>query len=135
MDFVFLAKLSIALLFIFITLFFLAGLYSIKLYVRDRRRSRIYMEGHRAYMRLAVFTTIVGVLFVEGFIRLAGGYQANTLFWVHLGFAVPFLLSLLTLAFWKNGLRSPAFHRKLGYFCLSSFVGVLLTGGILLFQY
>lgn len=90
--------------------------------------------AHRALMKSNVYKVVLGVLLIEGFVRIVGGDYSSGLFIIHLVFAVPFLISLLVLAFRLNGFRSPNTHRVLGYFCLAFFVGVLVTGVPLMFE-
>lgn len=100
-------------------------------HARDFRRGGHYSYSwvkHQTLMKGNVYKVIIGVVLIEIFIRIVGVGNMSGLFMIHLGFAAPFLVSLLVLAFWQTGLRSPNFHRKLGYICLGAFVGVLATG-------
>jgi hypothetical protein len=78
----------------------------------------------------------VSVVLTEIFVRLNGGVSPENkqLFWVHLGFALPLILSLATLRFWLTGIHSPRIHKWLGYLCLTSYIGTFLTGMILLWK-
>ena len=129
-----LIKMFIITVFVFIVVLFAAGLLFIKLHKRNRK-DRTYMEGHKAYMRTAAVVTIFGILLVETFVSVLGT-ERGWLFWVHLSFAVPFLLSLLSLVLWVTGLRFPNVHGKWGYVCIFVFyVGMLATGILLLLRY
>lgn len=89
--------------------------------------------GHRRYATTATVIAVVAVVATEIFIRLHGGANGGPLFLIHLCFAIPFFLTLLTLRFYATGTRSPRVHRILAYSCCAAFVGALSTGAPLLF--
>ena len=106
--------------------------------VREARRYRTtgtetHLRKHRLTMKSVFFFVVAGVLILEIAIRLnlihSGGHE---FFWVHLVFAVPFFTLLTLLSFWKDGIRAPKIHKRLGYLCLFTFVCTLVTGLIFL---
>lgn len=96
-------------------------------------KSPLHLQKHRISMRGVFFLVIAGVLILEVAIRL--GYipsGEHKFFWVHLVFAIPFFVLTAILVLWKNGIRSPSIHKRLGYLCLVTFIGALITGLIFL---
>ncbi|MBI2669542.1 MAG: hypothetical protein HYX20_00095 [Candidatus Yanofskybacteria bacterium] len=95
--------------------------------------SDTHLRRHRISMRSVFSFVVTGVLILEIAIRL-GLIQSgeHKYFWVHLVFAIPFFVLTAVLVFWKNGIRSPYLHKKLGYLCSMTFIGTLITGLIFL---
>ena len=90
-------------------------------------------QSHRNYAHRVFWLALTAVVATEEFVRLNGGVQNWRLFFVHLSFAFPFLVSLTLLRFWVTGVKDARKHKRLAYFCLSQFVGTLVTGIILIF--
>jgi len=126
--------------FLFIGVVLVLGLFFGREYRRNRQ-SGLLLGVHIIYMEAALFLTVFGVILVEAFLFFFGR-QRGWLLWVHLGFAVPFLISLMLLSGATpierlnfNGLRFPVLHRRWGYICILIFyVGMLVTGIPLLFR-
>lgn len=116
---------------VIIILFLAVGcmLYRARTFARMRFSSPQSLIQHRSWTRLALWTTLGGVVLVELAVQISGG----TWDLVHLAFAIPFLLFLIGLQ-WLHGFRMPALHKTLGYTCLAAYVGTLATGSILLYN-
>lgn len=89
---------------------------------------------HRKIMKSNVYKVLIVVLLAEALVQIVGVRGLGLLFWVHLVFAVPFLLSFFALVFWITGFHAPSLHRILGYSCLVFFLGTTATGIPLLFR-
>lgn len=100
-------------------------------HARNRHTDAHAIFAHRDIARKTLFATLFAVIITEVMVRVNGGVQDLHLFWVHIAFAAPFLL-LLTIQQWLTGFRTPMIHKALGYSCLVTFVGTLVTGGMLL---
>ena len=93
----------------------------------------VHMPHHKRMVNYTLCATVVLILFIEVFSKFADIHIKDTwLFVVHLSFAVPFLLLLIALRFWVTGERYRRLHRPLAYTLAGSFIGVLVTGVLIL---
>lgn len=129
---IFLMQIVISGIFLLTGFYLLLGVVQIRKFIQTENQDNL--KNHRILMRDSLYLVLIGVVFVEVFISLIGR-ERSWLLWLHLGFAVPFLLLLLDLNFHHTGLRTPSLHRKLGYFCIYIlYLGMTATGAILLFS-
>ncbi len=89
---------------------------------------------HQQLAKYSFLTSLFAVLLTESYVRLNGGVHNKGLFHIHLGFALPLFAILAVLRFWLTGLSNPRQHKTLGYICLASYVGTVVTGLILLWS-
>lgn len=97
---------------------------------REARRNVI--TKHVRHAGWSVWVTLGAIVAIESLVRLSHPSIMTRLFEVHLGFAVPFLITLLTLRFYLTGSRNGSLHRVFAYGCLIAYGGALITGSILL---
>jgi hypothetical protein len=90
--------------------------------------------SHKSLATSALTLTVILVVLLEIAVRFGTAVPRGNLFAVHLGFALPFIVSLVSLRFWLTGLRYGKAHRYVAYGCLSAFAGTLLTGIWLMFS-
>ncbi|GAC1412377.1 MAG: hypothetical protein NVSMB66_1250 [Candidatus Doudnabacteria bacterium] len=89
-------------------------------------RDPAIVREHLQYAhKLALFTGLL-VLAIEAGVRLNGGSKHDALFWIHAGFALVYIVTLLLL-FRYTGYMSN-YHRWIAYTNLGSFLGVALLG-------
>ena len=90
------------------------------------------LEHQRAATQ-ALLATAFLIVVVEVFVQFSIEHTASwQLFVVHMSAAIPFLVLMITLRFWMNGLRYPRTHKLLAGVTTACFVGVLVTGLLLL---
>lgn len=99
-----------------------------------REAHRKVITKHVQHAGWSVWVTLFAVGAIELLIRLSHPSVMSRLFAVHLGFAVPFFVTLLVLRFYLTGLRNGSLHRVFAYSCLVAYSGALITGSMLLWR-
>ena len=91
---------------------------------------------HRIWVKIFAGTLLLGVLGVEGMVRLHGGWwDTSWLAWLHMTFVV-FASTLFMLIYFRfTGLRHPALHAPFAYTFILVYGGMLITGGVLLSRF
>lgn len=98
--------------------------------------NRMLKEVHRWHANCALVSLALAVLFIEIKVRLGGfADRAPELFWGHLCFSIPFLLSLLLLRFKITGKKNLLLHKKIAYASIALFLGTAVTGAKLFFNF
>lgn len=93
----------------------------------------IRMPQHKRVANHTLLATVFLIFSIETFSYFSIGSMTGTgLFVVHMFFAVPFLLLLITLRFWITGVARRRLHKPLAYTAAGCFLGVLITGSIML---
>lgn len=126
--------------FIFLVLFFLTVYNGKELFDKGHGMSTEHREDvKREHVWCAGFTLwslIFAVLFIEIKVRLGGfADRATWLILTHLFFAIPFLCALLLLRFKITGTKNLALHKKIAYTSIVLFVGTIITGSLLFFNW
>jgi hypothetical protein len=98
--------------------------------VSQGRRSLLL--HHRQQIDRFLYSLLPPVAFIEIMVRLQGGRLVdNSLFQIHFVFVLGFLVTAFLSRFVWTGVKSPARHRGIVYLFLFFFVGVAITGGVL----
>lgn len=97
--------------------------------IRTRRTGRAagLALRHRRLAQELGWASLALVALIEVGVRLSGGTERDGIFWLHLGFAACYGVSLVTLLFFYNGYRG-AYHALLGYLCAGSYFGLAVLG-------
>lgn len=99
-----------------------------------------YSEKHKRFATRTIWTILFAFVLTGTMVWLQGGSRPlqdlrhGELFFTHLCFFITFLLTILTLRFWKTGIQAPLIHKPLAYLSLVLFVGTIGTGSILIFS-
>ena len=132
----------IAIIKIAVALAFLALAIGITQVVKSGRRTVLIpiaswrensITRHKRLANLALWLALTAVVLTETMVRFQGGFKSNWLFPIHLGFALPSLILIVTLRFFLTGLKNPRWHRRVAYTLVILFTGTLTTGVKLLF--
>lgn len=92
-----------------------------------------YITLHTTYMNIALLALMAGVVSVRAFAWMKGGIRHDWLYFLHLSFVIPFAVLLALLRFKITGKSEyKKYHRPLAYACLALYIGVFLTGFIIL---
>jgi hypothetical protein len=90
---------------------------------------------HKKWTTFSVVGTLVAVGLTEAMVQFSIATDPrSTLFWVHMCFALPFLVLLLVLRFWMTGVHNVKVHRPMGIGVMALYGGTFLTGMTLLFS-
>lgn len=91
---------------------------------------------HRQHANHLLLSLAFAILSIEIKVRL-GGFADRTpeLFWTHLCFAVPFLVSLFLLRFKITGAKNLPLHKKIAHASIALFIGTAITGSMLFFNW
>ena len=102
---------------------------------QSAREGRQHLAAHRRSVDLTIGATLLLIASIKllGYATPVHVHQTDSwLFMVHMFFSLPFLLSLLALRFWLDGVRYQPRHCYLAYAAASLFLGVLVTGAAML---
>lgn len=92
-----------------------------------------YITLHTICMNIALLALVAGVVSVRVFAWMRGGIQHNWLYFLHLSFVIPFAALLILLRFKITGKSEyKAYHRPFAYVCFVLYIGVFLTGFVIL---
>lgn len=100
--------------------------------VRESGRNPALVEVHRNAANTVGFATLFLVLLIEVGVRIKGGSDRDTIFWVHAFFAVLYSLCIGALVFGYDGTR--LYHKHIAYIAMGSFAGVAFFGIPMLFK-
>ena len=105
-----------------------------KLITPERRE--FLLEEHSWHANGMLYGLFVAVLMIEIKVRLGGfADRPSGLLWKHLFFAIPFLFSLLLLRFKITGKKNLLLHKKIAQAAVFLFVGTVITGSFLFFNW
>lgn len=92
-----------------------------------------HVPQHKRMVNYTLCATVALILLIEVFSKFADVHVKDMwLFVIHLIFAVSFLLLLIVLRFWITGVTHRHLHKPLAYTLAGSFLGVLVTGVLIL---
>ena len=94
------------------------------------RRERV--EKHRSLAKTIFWLTVTMIGAIKVLIWVANAKPHGTLFQIHLGFAIPFVILFSLVAFKFTGLKYPNNHWLLSYSATVLWVGTFTTGALLL---
>lgn len=89
---------------------------------------------HAVFAWLTVIFTLITIYVIEVMVHSSGRGDRGWIFWIHLPIAIGFTYTLIRLLY-INGRRNPARHKKLVSWNKKLFIGMLITGAILLYQF
>ena len=99
-------------------------------------RREFLLEEHRWHANGMLWSLFIAILSIEIKVRLGEfADRAPELFWAHLSFAIPLLLSLLLLRFKITGKKNLSLHKKSAYTSIALFIGTAITGSMLFFNF
>ncbi|MDO8619927.1 MAG: hypothetical protein Q7R64_01090 [bacterium] len=91
---------------------------------------------HQIWVKIFAGTLLLGVVGVEGMVRLHGGWwDTSWLAWLHGAFVVAAVALFLLIYFRFTGLRFPERHGTLAHTFILVYCGMLATGGVLLSRF
>jgi len=91
---------------------------------------------HQIWVKIFAGALLLGVLGVEGMVRLHGGWwDTSWLAWLHMSFVVVASTLFCFLYFRATGLKYPALHAPLAYTFILIYCGMLVSGGVLLSRF
>lgn len=91
-------------------------------------------QAHRKNARRFLFSLIVFVPLVDGGVRLSGNATYDTLFYVHLSFALSLLAAVLFLISRLGNGTKWRYHGRLGLSTMPLYIGMSVTGLFLLWR-
>lgn len=93
------------------------------------------IRNHKRWTNRFILLTILLVIFAETYVKIIlQGTIYNLLFYIHLVFIGLFILSFSLARFWITGVYCRKFHKIIVYPCTIFFLGVLITGAMLLLK-
>jgi hypothetical protein len=92
---------------------------------------------HRSFVRLFLIALIIAVCLIEADVQMAifPLIRDRLLFKIHFGMDVLFILIVLAVRLQFNGVDYPRLHRWPAYFATALFMGMLVTGLLLPFNF
>lgn len=91
---------------------------------------------HQIWVKIFAGTLLLGVVGIEGMVRLHGGWwDTSWVAWLHMMFVIAASTFFCLLYFRFTGLRRPAIHRVLAYAFIVVYCGMLFTGGVLISRF
>lgn len=91
---------------------------------------------HRIWIKIFVGTLLLGVVGIEGMVRLHGGWwDTSWLAWLHMGLVALATLLFVALYFRFTGLSNPSRHRVLAYAFIVAYAAMLVSGTVLLLRF
>ncbi len=91
-------------------------------------KNPVVVANHRKVANNLALSTVVLVILIEGGVRLKGGSEYNTMFWVHASFSGLYALSLVGLFFLPHGHNNKIHEYLAGFtffaFFVSSSLGI-----------
>lgn len=98
-------------------------------YGRQSVRDKKSTSYHKTWIDRFIVSLLLPVGLIEFIVRAQGGrWEAGSLFWIHMGLVLLFLLMLGSMRLVWHGTRAPTVHRWLSRAVLFLFGFVMLTG-------
>ncbi len=121
------------LIYLFVTIFFLILLGWLEARKYRKTGYAKHFHRHRILMTVGFYITVLFGLLIELSIDVGIIKRHSEFLWVHVPFAFVFFVLFALQVFWRKGSRLyPHLHRRIGYVCLTAFVGTVATSSLFL---
>lgn len=100
---------------------------------RVAAQGQMHLAEHKRVVNHTLAATLFLVLTIETLSHLSTVHMTGSwIFILHLFFAIPFVVLLIVLRVWANGVLRRRLHAPLAYTATVCFGGVLITGVVML---